>query len=320
MNNDRNPFDLSDLDTDPMAATSPAPMTAEEIRKAAHVANGGENPQMVCPKCHGRGSRTYGYVNIRTYPCNTCRTTGKVTQKRLDNIDRAKRAAVTAEENKRVARMAFQEEHGALLTFLHKAADWSSFALSLMNSFGERGSLSEKQLAAAYSMMAKSAARDEERKAQRAERAANAPVVDMSAIQALFATATDNAIKRPVFRAEHLEISKAPMNGRNAGALYVKSNGDVYLGKIIDNKFHATRDAGPDTLSQLIAIATDPLAESIKYARRTGRCGCCGRELVNPVSILAGIGPICATKWGLDWRRELAKTEYANMKAEEIKE
>lgn len=33
------------------------------------------------------------------------------------------------------------------------------------------------------------------------------------------------------------------------------------------------------------------------YGRRTGRCGICGRELTDPVSIERGIGPICADKF-----------------------
>jgi hypothetical protein len=38
---------------------------------------------------------------------------------------------------------------------------------------------------------------------------------------------------------------------------------------------------------------------AVRYGRQTGRCSCCGRELTNKASIDAGIGPICASKWGL---------------------
>lgn len=274
---------FKDLDTDPMA----------EIRKNAHVANGGENMQaMVCPKCHGRGTRTYGYVNIRTYPCNYCRQTGKVTQKRIDNIERAKKAEATREHNARVARMEFQEQHSDVLAFLHNAAEWSSFALSLQNSFVEHGRLSEKQIAAVRSMMEKS----EQRKA---EKQANAPTVEVSAIEALFNVATENGLKRPVFRAlDGVEVSKAPMTGRNAGALYVREHGE-YAGKIVSGKYFATSTATKNVLPRLLAIAADPLGEATLFGKQTGQCGCCGRELTDPNSIEAGIGPICATKWGL---------------------
>lgn len=33
------------------------------------------------------------------------------------------------------------------------------------------------------------------------------------------------------------------------------------------------------------------------FGHKTGRCGCCGRELTNPDSIAAGIGPICAERY-----------------------
>lgn len=33
-------------------------------------------------------------------------------------------------------------------------------------------------------------------------------------------------------------------------------------------------------------------------AKRTGRCSCCGRELTDPASIAAGIGPVCAKRFG----------------------
>jgi hypothetical protein len=36
----------------------------------------------------------------------------------------------------------------------------------------------------------------------------------------------------------------------------------------------------------------------VAYGRATGSCSCCGRELTDPVSIEAGIGPICAGRFG----------------------
>jgi len=66
-------------------------------------------------------------------------------------------------------------------------------------------------------------------------------------------------VKKPVFRAAELAFSLAPMNGRNGGAVYVKRGPD-YQGKIMDGKF---------------------------------------MPLTDPVSIEMGIGPICASNWGL---------------------
>ena len=306
--------DFDDLDTNPNESSKP--LTAEEIRKNAHIVNGGEAlTSFTCPKCHGRGYRTYGYVNIKSYPCGWCKQSGKVTQKRVDNIARAVKAEETRKNNVRTGYNEFVERYPEIVEFLGKNSEWSDFYRSLNEQLYEKGKLSENQIAAVERGMVKQAAREEERRQQRqAESNAKSGEVEISAIMALFATATDNDIKRPVFRAEGIEISKAPMNGRNAGALYVKSNDDAYLGKIVDGKFMAARDATANTLAQLQAVAADPTAEAIKYARRTGNCSCCGRQLVDPVSIRAGIGPICAEKWGLDYRRELARDELAQEK------
>ena len=37
--------------------------------------------------------------------------------------------------------------------------------------------------------------------------------------------------------------------------------------------------------------------QAAAYGRRSGRCCCCGRELTDPASIAAGIGPVCAAKF-----------------------
>ena len=146
--------------------------------------------------------------------------------------------------------------------------------------------------------------------AKKAEREATAPVVEISAIEKLFATAVDNDVKRPIFRADGLEISKAPATGRNAGALYVKREGE-YAGKIVDGKFHKVYAAPADTVERLMAVAADPLKEAMAYGRKFGNCALCGRGLVDPVSIRAMVGPICAPKWGLDWRRDEARASLA---------
>jgi hypothetical protein len=54
-----------------------------------------------------------------------------------------------------------------------------------------------------------------------------------------------------------------------------------------------------DTVKEIImAAASDPLTAVIRYGKVSGRCSCCGVKLDNPKSIEAGIGPICATKFG----------------------
>lgn len=48
----------------------------------------------------------------------------------------------------------------------------------------------------------------------------------------------------------------------------------------------------------LDALLADPAAAAVEYGHRTGSCCICGRTLTDPESIAAGIGPICAGKFG----------------------
>jgi hypothetical protein len=284
---------------------------AFDIRANAHIANGGEQAAHDCPKCNGRGHVTIGYRYTRQASCFGCNGTGKLTNRQFGAV----KAKATRENNF----FAWLGEHSELVATLRGMSGWNSFAQQMVAIVDdEKRSLTENQVAACRRMLAKvEAARDAKRAERNAEQAAKSGAVNISAIAALFAQATDNDIKRPIFRAEALEISKASPTGKNAGALYVKSHDDLYLGKIVGGTFHASREAPADTLTKLQAVAVDPTAEAIKYARRTGRCGCCGKGLVDPVSIRAGIGPICAENWGLDFRREMARDELAAEKEQE---
>jgi hypothetical protein len=114
----------------------------------------------------------------------------------------------------------------------------------------------------------------------------------------MFNNARDKGYKRPVYRAEGLKISLAPAAGANAGALYVKTEGDEYIGKVTDGRFFGTREATEEHKTALSVIAESPRDAAIRYGRRTGSCACCGRVLSNHQSIELGIGPICAEKWG----------------------
>lgn len=287
---------FDDLDTDPMASK------AADIRKNAHIVNGGES-SATCPSCKGTG-HFRAYTGRIVGNCFKCKGSGTVTNR----IAGAAKAKVTREQNLADKRAAWVAEHESEFAYISRRAEKSSFFANMLSSLDQYGSLTDRQLEAVRRCIAEDEVKREEWKQERANKSGD---VDISGITKLFETATDNDIKRPIFRAEGIEISKASANGRNAGALYVKSNDDVYLGKIVNGEFLASREATADTLSQLRAVAIDPTAEAIKYGRRTGRCSCCGRGLVDPVSIRAAIGPICAEKWGLDWVRAEAADQLA---------
>ena len=195
------------------------------------------------------------------------------------------KARIMAPENK----AKFNETNPGLIDALRELTSWNSFAASLVEQFDDRGSLSDKQTGAAVAMLMKV-------KANQAARA-EAPTVDLGNVVAMFNKAHE-AIKTPKFRFEDLVISRAPDTGANAGALYVKADGQ-YVGKVKEGKFFGIRFTPEDTLSKLQQIAESPLSSAVAYGRKTGACACCGRELTVHASIERGIGPICAERFGL---------------------
>tara|TARA_R100000657_G_C4672282_1_gene117068 strand:- start:73 stop:669 length:597 start_codon:yes stop_codon:yes gene_type:complete len=179
----------------------------------------------------------------------------------------------------------FDQENPGLIDALRETTSWNSFAASLVSQYESRGTLTEKQTGAAVAMLMKI-------KAKKAERDA-APQIDLSNIVEMFNKAHE-AIKTPKFRYDDLVISRAPDSGVNAGALYVKVNGE-YAGKVKEGKWFGSQDV----LAKLKEIAENPLESAVAYGRKTGNCSMCGRLLTNHGSIDRGIGPICAERFGL---------------------
>jgi hypothetical protein len=125
-------------------------------------------------------------------------------------------------------------------------------------------------------------------------------MLNLEGITAAFAKAKQNGIKRPKVRllagAHTYEFSRAPDNGKNAGAIYVTSYGD-YLGKIVEGKFIPVSVCSREQVSEVLIGSSDPLAAAVAYGRRYDICSCCGRPLSNAESIELGIGPICRSKF-----------------------
>ena len=279
---------FDDLDQEPVAQDRNA-----QIRAAAHMANGGD-AMFPCPSCKGTGKWRGTYV-VR--PCFKCKGKGKVSK----GIAAAAKGKVTKAENDRLW---FEANAGIIERA--KRHLWNKFVAGLMQQINDNGRISDRQLECLTDAVNRYDAQDAMRRdVAEAKREANSGEIDISAIEALFARALSNDLKRPMFRTEHVTVKQS----KYPGVLYVMSSDDVYLGKIADGKFHARREATSDTLEQLRAIAKDPTAEAVKYGRLTSNCGCCGKGLVDPVSIRTGIGPICAKKWGLFEARGYAREE-----------
>lgn len=269
--------DLEDLTFGGETATAPAPVKTYP-----------------CEKCAGTGTWK-SYTGTKTGKCHACNGKGHFKTSAKDRA-KARAAAKKAKVEKLLADMqAFTEAHPGLIKALSEMKDWNDFARSLIEQFLTRGSLSEKQVAAAQKMIAKCAASAK----AASNKAKAAPTVDLSAIRTMFDTALGNGLKRPTYRAEGIVIARAPDTGKNAGHLYVKA-GAIYQGKITpEDKFLAVKEAEPTTLTALQTIAESPAEAAMKYGKATGSCSCCGRTLTDPKSIAAGIGPICASNFGL---------------------
>jgi len=259
-----------------------------------------------CESCNGTGRWAGGTNSHGNSKCNTCHGTGTMATSAAHRGAQRRKAA----QRKATTQAAAQADNVAALggearmDALRDAAGWSDFAGSLYEAHRTGRTLSTKQVTAACSMLDKLAAKAAAKVAAAEAKVAAAPSVDLQPIIDMFTKATASGYKRPTYRADGLRIKP----GKN-GALYVMTENRMefgaygeqpaYEGKIEGGKFLAVRAAADDTADKLVAIAKDPLGAALRYGRRTGRCSCCGRELTKHSSIDAGIGPICAEKWGL---------------------
>jgi hypothetical protein len=262
-----------------------------DIRRNAHMVNGGE-AVFQCPKCRGRGSVTIGYSNPRQAQCFKCRGKG--------NVSKGVAAAAKGKETKARNKAKWQHDHQELINQLAAISDWNDFARACIDDITQYGSLHDWKVEKAEKMLVTIAEKRAAKRAEKdAENAGKSGNVGVEAIDAMFATAKANGLKKPIFRTERLTIKLAPAHGRNAGALYVMDRdlGGEYVGKIVGGKFEARREAKPDTLKLLCEIAGDPMEAAVRYGRSTGTCCICARELTDAGSVAAGIGPVCANKF-----------------------
>jgi hypothetical protein len=165
-----------------------------------------------------------------------------------------------------------------------------SFARSLYNA----DKLSDKQLAwvhkLAVDFASQSASQNDTQPSQ------------FEALFAAFEAAKSKGAKRLTLRFDGINIKP----NRDNSSLWVTSQtefeqGDYglkpkYLGKV--TMAGCDSRLSDDVKAIIMAAASDPLNAAIRYGKVSGECSCCGRELTDPKSIEAGIGPICATKFG----------------------
>ena len=256
-----------------------------------------EKEKHTCGECAGSGRWLHGTNRRGQNKCFACQGRGFFLSSAQDRRKSRDQRRESKARKLADAQAAFVEDEGNrdMIVALSAMTEWNNFAQSLVDQFNRKGDLSEKQVAAAQRMITKTA---ETRAANAKARDEATVAIDLSAIRKMFDKAFENGRKRPTYRAEGIVISKAPDHGKNAGALYIKTAGDDYQGKITPEMiFKPSYSAAPETTAALTAIAADPQDAAVRYGRATGSCGCCGRELTDPKSIAAGIGPICSENW-----------------------
>lgn len=254
-----------------------------------------------CGKCRGTGAVTIGYTYARLAKCFACNGKGILEFKMSKEAREKSRKYAQARKQKQ--EQAKQETVNAWLEANPVEAAWLKeskfdFAVSMLEALNKFGSLTEKQLAAIRKCAIAHAERKAQWEAERQAAEAAAPTVSNSKIELAFGFAKEKGIKNPKLRLDTFVFSMAKAESKNAGALYVKSNDGVYLGKVIGGKFLKTRDCAADMESAVVAAANDPEAAAIAYGKREGSCSVCGKPLTKGESIDRGIGPICVERMG----------------------
>jgi len=97
-------------------------------------------------------------------------------------------------------------------------------------------------------------------------------------------------------------VGQVKLSRKNQDSLVWIMLNDLCVGKIEDAAVtlftkRLDDEARLHVLALLQELNADPLAAAMKHGKLSGRCCSCGRDLTDPVSIEAGIGPVCATKF-----------------------
>jgi hypothetical protein len=178
----------------------------------------------------------------------------------------------------------FVQPTESIVEWLQASAPTFSFAQSLLQSIERYGSLTPRQFETAQRLAT-----------QAAQTKAPAPEVSIEAVEVAFNNAKATGLKFPKLRLGAFVFSPAPAHGKNAGAVYVKKEGE-YLGKIMNGKLFAYTDE--DTKAEIVKVAQAPHDSAVAYGKMFGACAVCNRTLTDSESVARGIGPICAEKFG----------------------
>lgn len=270
----------------------------EALRSTKSAAPAKPRETFPCVRCGGSGIYRGTRIHQEETRCFSCGGRGHHLKPYAHAMaDKAQAKAKREDGARRAAnarQLAFEAQHPGLREWMSRQ-EWSGFLQDMVQQIRKPAGLTERQLAAVLAAKAKSDARQVERTAAKA---AASVEVSLATVETMFDKARAKGLRKLAYRARGLVISPAKETGTNPGAIYVKSDSGTYLGKVVGGKFQARWEATEEHKASLLKIAADPAGEARDYGKETGKCCCCGRELTDPDSIAAGIGPICAEGWG----------------------
>jgi hypothetical protein len=294
--------DLNDDLSDLLGLPSEGPRPLPQDEAAVRIRESAPSFDEVCSKCRGSGQTRWGQ-------CFKCKGRGKRTFKRSPEKRAAAKAGRLARKASRedVNLDAFKAAHPGHWDWIARTAatpitdrnqSFVSMVQEIPGKIARWGDLHPGTMA----MIERGIARDAEHAVKAASRAQEAVArsveVDTARIEQAFQRRRDAGKIRIALHYDGLYIS--PMRS-NPAALRVKASKGyeaAYYGKIEAGRFYPTRDCPEEIKGRLATIAADPAAAARVDGKETGICCCCGAQLTDPVSIAAGIGPICAGGWG----------------------
>ena len=272
---------------------APAPARPmEQIAQQRFVAAPAAAPyKQACVKCNGTGIFR-SYTGRSLGECFVCKGAGfkefKTSPEQRARATEQRAARAAAQQAERVqAQQAWAAEPRDVLAWIRREDGRFDFATSISNALAQYGTLTEGQVAAVRRCIE----RDAQRAAERAAQAAAAPAApDMHKFWEVLQ-------RHARFYAGKLTISR-----RNQDQLcWIKhDDAEKVIGKIDNGTLTLWNRPGVDmgaVREQLAEFEGAPLQAAMRWGKLAGRCCSCGRDLTDPASIEAGIGPICAGKF-----------------------
>lgn len=189
-----------------------------------------------------------------------------------------------------------------VIQWLRETKHTDGFLLSVRAQLLRRGSISDRQYRSVHSAWV---TRDDPVPV-RAREPDNMDKRALDALGALFERAEETAVALRYIlnedEAETVTVKPVRDSDRSRYTAHMLLDDQWLVGKLappatgfsgIGGWFQKVSDR-LDAFQRLAGMSA--LDAAVEYGRATGRCSVCGRTLTDPVSIEAGIGPICAEK------------------------